>query len=152
MFSKISERFQYAFPKNALPLKVYFLKAKIFVHHRTKKTISRIYISPHFILLKYLFVHVLSHFSLVWPFVTLWTIARQALLSMRFSTPEHRSWLSCPPPGALPTPGVKPSSAAAPALHAGSWLLILLRSPSVCVCVLTNVYVYTYIHTTIHIY
>ena len=32
---------------------------------------------------------VLSHFSRVWVFVTLWTVALQAPLSLEFSIPEH---------------------------------------------------------------
>ena len=39
--------------------------------------------------------HVLSHFSRVWLFVTLWTTAHQALLSMGFSRQEHWSGLPC---------------------------------------------------------
>ena len=37
-------------------------------------------------------------------FVTLWTIARQAPLSMEFSRQEYWSGLSFPSPGALPDP------------------------------------------------
>ena len=35
-----------------------------------------------------------------------WTVARQAPLSMDFSRQEHWSGLPCPPPGALPVPGI----------------------------------------------
>ena len=42
---------------------------------------------------------VLSHFSCVWLFVTLWTVTHQALLSMGFSRQKCWSGLSCPPPG-----------------------------------------------------
>ena len=52
-------------------------------------------------------VYVLSHFSHVWLFVTLWTIASQAPLSMGISKQE--SW-SGPPPGDLPHPGMDPKS------------------------------------------
>ena len=45
----------------------------------------------------------LSRFSRVQLFVTLWTIARQAPLSMGFSRQEYWSMLSCPSPGDLPT-------------------------------------------------
>ena len=38
----------------------------------------------------------------VWPFVTPWTVARQASLSMGFSRQESWSGLPCPPPGDLP--------------------------------------------------
>ena len=41
---------------------------------------------------------------------TLWTIAHQAPLSMRFSRPEYWSGLPCPPPGDLPNPGIKSRS------------------------------------------
>ena len=47
----------------------------------------------------------------------LWTIARQAPLSMGFSRQEHWSGLSCPTPGDLPDPGIKPTS---PALQVDS--------------------------------
>ena len=46
----------------------------------------------------------LSRFSLVQFFANLWTVARQAPLSMGFSRQEYRSGLSCPPPGNLPDP------------------------------------------------
>ena len=48
-------------------------------------------------------------------FVTLWTIARQALLSMGFSRQEYWSGLPFPSPGDLPDPGIEPRS---PALRA----------------------------------
>ena len=50
----------------------------------------------------------LSHFSCVDSFVTLWTMACQAPLSMGFSRQECWSGLPCPPPGHLPNPGIKP--------------------------------------------
>ena len=54
--------------------------------------------------------HVLSHFSLVRLFVTLWTVAHQAPLSMGFSRQEYWSGLSCPSPGDLPDLRIKPAS------------------------------------------
>ena len=42
---------------------------------------------------------VLSRFSCVRSFVTLWTAACQAPLSMGFPRQEYWSWLPCPPPG-----------------------------------------------------
>ena len=42
---------------------------------------------------------VLSHFSRVWLFMTLWTIAHQAPLSMRFSRQEYWSGFLFRPPG-----------------------------------------------------
>ena len=47
----------------------------------------------------------LSHVQL---FVTPWTIACQAPLSMGFSKQEYCSDLPCPPPGNLPNPEIKP--------------------------------------------
>ena len=41
-------------------------------------------------------------------FVTLWTAARQAPLTMGFSSQEYWSGLPCPPPGDLPDPGTDP--------------------------------------------
>ena len=45
-------------------------------------------------------------------FVTLWTVPRQAPLSLGFSRQEHWSGLPCPPPGDLPNPGITPASPA----------------------------------------
>ena len=58
----------------------------------------------------------LSHFSHVQLFATLWIIAPQPPLSMGFSRQEYWSGLSCPPPGDLPKPEIKPRS---PALAGG---------------------------------
>ena len=46
--------------------------------------------------------------SRVWLFVMLWTIARQAPLSMGFSREEYWSRLPFPPPGHLPSQGWNP--------------------------------------------
>ena len=62
----------------------------------------------------------LSHFSCFSFFVTLWTVAHQAPLSMGFTRQECWSWLPCPPPGDHPDPGIEPTSPAAPALQADS--------------------------------
>ena len=51
---------------------------------------------------------------------TLWTVALQAPLSMRFSRQEYWSGLPFPPPGDLPNPGIQPRSPASPALQADS--------------------------------
>ena len=52
---------------------------------------------------------VLSHIRL---FVTVWTVARQAPLSMAFPKQEYWSGLQFPPPGDLPDPGIEPESPA----------------------------------------
>ena len=57
----------------------------------------------------------LSHFSHVQLFATLWAIAQQAPLSMGFARQEYRSGLPFPSPGNLPDPGIKPTSLASPA-------------------------------------
>ena len=49
---------------------------------------------------------VLSRFSRVQSFATLWTIAHQAPLSMGFSRHEYWSGLPCPSPGDLPPLGL----------------------------------------------
>ena len=59
---------------------------------------------------------VLSHFSNVQLFATLWTRARQAPLSMGFSRQEYWSGVPCPPPGDLPKPGINPTSLTSPAV------------------------------------
>ena len=41
-------------------------------------------------------------------FVTPWTVAHQALLSMGFSRQEYQSGLPCPPAGDLPNSGNEP--------------------------------------------
>ena len=46
----------------------------------------------------------LSHFSCVWLFSTLWTVASQAPLSMEFSRQGYWSELPCPLPGGSPQP------------------------------------------------
>ena len=51
--------------------------------------------------------------------VTPWTVAHHAPLSMGFSRQEYWSGLSFPPPGDLPSPGVKPTSSVSPALAGG---------------------------------
>ena len=58
----------------------------------------------------------LSRFSRVRFFVTPWTVAHQALLSMGFSRQDYWSGLPCPPPGDLPDPGIEPESHISPAL------------------------------------
>ena len=52
-------------------------------------------------------------------FVTLWTVALQAPLSMEFSRQEYWSGLPFPPAGDLPDPGVEPRSLVSPALAGG---------------------------------
>ena len=50
--------------------------------------------------------------SHVWLFVTPWTVACQAPLTMEFSRPEYWSGELFPSPGHLPNPGIEPRSPA----------------------------------------
>ena len=61
----------------------------------------------------------LSHFSHFRLFVTPWSVARQASLSMGFSRQEYWSRLPCPPPGDLPNQGIELTSLGFPALAGG---------------------------------
>ena len=57
-----------------------------------------------------------SHSSRVQHFAASCTEAHQAPLSMGFSRQEYWSRLPCPPPGALPDPGLETMSLLSPAL------------------------------------
>ena len=61
-------------------------------------------------------VYELSCFNHVQLFVTHWTAACQAPLSMGFSRQEYWSGLPCPPPGDIPDPVIEPTSLMSPAL------------------------------------
>ena len=74
---------------------------------------------------------VLSHFSHVQLFVTPWTIAHQAPLSMGFSRQEYWSGSPFPPPRDLPDPGIKP--AFDQTLH-----LLLSQYGSLCISTVIN--------------
>ena len=69
-------------------------------------------------------------FGRVQHFVTLWTVAHQAPLSMGFSRQEHWSRLPFPSPGDLPDPGIKSMSPVSPALQANSLPLSHQEAPS----------------------
>ena len=58
--------------------------------------------------------YVLSHFSCIWVFATLWTVAWQASLSMGFSRQEYWSGLPYLPPGDCSDPGIEPASVMSP--------------------------------------
>ena len=65
---------------------------------------------------------ILSHFSCVSLFVTLWTVACQALLSVGFSRQKYWSGFPFPAPWNLPDPGTEPVSLESLALQADSLL------------------------------
>ena len=76
----------------------------------------------------YTHVCMLGCFSCVWLFVTLWTVAHQAPLSMGLSMQEYWSELPFPSPGDLPDPGIELTSLA---LQADSLWLSHQGSPEV---------------------
>ena len=61
----------------------------------------------------------LSHAQL---FVTPWTVAHQAPLSMEFSRQEYWSGLSFPSPDSLSDPGIEPTFLVYPALAGGFFI------------------------------
>ena len=65
-------------------------------------------------------VCMLSCFSRVWLFATLWTIACQVPLFLGFSKKVWWSGLSFPPPGYLPDPEIEPVSLVSPELQVDS--------------------------------
>ena len=85
--------------------------------------------SAIFMLMVFFHASVLSRFSHVPLFLTLWTITLQAPQSTGSSRQEYMSGLPCPPPGDLPNPGIEP---AFPGLQMDSFLLSYYP---VCVCV-----------------
>ena len=64
-------------------------------------------------------VYVFSHQVLSNSFVTPWTVAHQASLSMGFPRQEYWSGLPFPSPGKLSNPGTEHASPASPELAAG---------------------------------
>ena len=85
----------------------------------------------------------LSYFSRVWLFASLWMVARQAPLSMRFSRQEYWSGLPFPSPEDLLNPWIEPwgvefQSLTCPALAGG------FVSTSTAWETLVSVYMYSY--------
>ena len=74
-------------------------------------------------------VCMLSCFSHVWLFATLWTVAHQDPLSMAFSRQEYWSELSCPPQRDISNSKIKPVSPEAPVLQVDSLPLSHRGSP-----------------------
>ena len=64
----------------------------------------------------YVTCHMLSQFSRVWLWATLWTVDCQAPLSTGFPRQGYWSGLPCLPPGGLPDPGIEPVCLTSPAL------------------------------------
>ena len=72
----------------------------------------------------------LSLFSYVRLFATLWSVAHSLLCPWSFSRQEYCSGLPCPPPGSFPDLGIKPMSPVAPTLQEDSLPLSQWVSPS----------------------
>ena len=64
-------------------------------------------------------VCVLSCFSYIRLFATLWTVAHEAPLSTGFSRQDYWTGLPCPSSENLPNPGIKPTSFLSPVLVGG---------------------------------
>ena len=94
---------------------------EILVKHNSIFVLASWFTDMHKVDLKSVCVWMLSRFSHVWLFSTLWTITGQALLSMGISRQGCWNGLLCPLTGNLPHPGTEPMSLASPAL-AGRFL------------------------------
>ena len=93
---------------------------------------------------------VLSHFSHVQLFVTQWTVAHQAPLSIGFSRQEYWSAWLCLPPRNLPNPEIESSSLTSPALEDGFLTTSHhLRSPDMDIIYL---YLYPYLYVSTYLY
>ena len=68
-------------------------------------------------------------FSCVQLFVSLWTVAHKAPLSMGFSRQEYQSGLPCPSPADLSDPGIEPPSLESPALACGFFTSSVIGKP-----------------------
>ena len=68
----------------------------------------------------HIYACLLSQFSRLQLFVTLWSVTCQAPLSIGFSRHEYWSGLPCLPPWDLPNLGIKPKSPASAALQVDS--------------------------------
>ena len=80
---------------------------------KTKTQIKKLKVYKSCLSLKQRNECMLSH---VQVFVTPWTVARQALLSMGFPRQEYWSGLICPPPGNPADQGTEPASLMSPTL------------------------------------
>ena len=79
-------------------------------------------------------------------FVTPWTVACQASLSVGLSRQEYWSGLLFPSPGDLPDPGMEPMSPVCPALQVNSLPAEPLGKPPGRVCRISIFFLRTFIH------
>ena len=90
-----------------------------------------------------IFMSMLSRFSHIQLFVTPWTVAYQAPLSIEFSRHKYWSGFPCPPPGDLTNPGIKPVSLMSPTLAGRFFTTSAFWEAHAYVCV----YMYVYTHS-----
>ena len=90
-----------------------------------------------------IFMSMLSRFSHIQLFVTPWTAAYQAPLSIEFSRHKYWSGFPCLPPGDLTNPGIKPVSLMSPTLAGRFFTTSAFWEAHVYVCV----YMYVYTHS-----
>ena len=86
----------------------------------------------------------LSCFSCIRLFATLWTVACQAPLPMGFSRQEYWSGLPCPPSGYFPNPGIEPVSLQPPELASGFFSSSATRKPLEMYACVQNFWKYLY--------
>ena len=92
-------------------------KAFLKIFKTLPKCDGRIYYNVQLILMILMWYSaMLSHFSHVWLFATLWAVAHQAPLSLGFSRQEYWSGLLCPLIGHLSDPGIECTSQVVPEL------------------------------------
>ena len=82
--------------------------------------------------------------SCVQLFMTPWTVAKQAPMSVGFSRQEYWSELPCPPQGDLPNPEIKPQCLMFPALAVGFFTTSAIWE--------AHIYVYIFIFICINIH
>ena len=127
--------FNYARTWMPMYFKVYYRELYYFIRTYKRKGSEKEYI--------YMYIHicVLSHFSCVQLFATLWTVACQAPLSMGFSRQEYWSGLPFPSPGDLSDPGINTASLTSPALAGGFFITSATWEAHICVCVCVYIYI-----------
>ena len=143
MFQKLPTQLQVLLLQSNFDLRVsYFIKPLLekfhqcpFVYHKNFTCIMqhrRLHSPCPFILLGFLLscpmdpfslrACMLSRFSQVRFFVTLWTVDHHIPLSVGFSRQEYWSGLPCSPPEDLPDPAIKPVSPESPTLAGGFFM------------------------------
>ena len=100
----------------------YHAVVSVKTHTHTHFTYSNSYVTLFCLIIQATPACMLSHFRHVPLFVTPWTVACQASLSMRLCRQEYWSGVPCSLPGDLPDPGTEPASLVSPALAGGLFI------------------------------